>query len=656
MKMSRLRKLRKRKSTEGISSGLTEDRSPSTGQEDGSGDQVVVEHGIHLYSVSPKTTIIEEYWIDEPFARILIGRVKGDADEETGVRYYVDEIRLTKDEQKAYRTIVDILTRELSPPDIGKEGETRTAIVEGAKRLIRKYKKAFRKVEDEAWSKILYYLERDMLGYGQINAIMNDPEIEDVSCDGIDSPIFVWHRKYESIPTNIVFKNKEVLDDYIVKLAHKSGKHVSSAFPIVDAMLHGKHRLAASFRDEISPKGSTFTIRKFRDDPLSIIDLITLGTITEEMAAYFWVLLEHRATIIVLGGTGSGKTTTLNALASLIKPGMKIVTVEETAELNLPHENWVQLVSRESFGLTGSRAGQISLFDLVRMSLRYRPDYLVVGEVRGEEAFVLFQALATGHGGLSTMHADNLDYGIKRLTSPPMNISETYIPLMNVAAMIERVPLNATDDSSPTFGRRMRNLWEVKDLGEYINVSEWEPSTDTYVVHADESYILGRLAAKSGTKRSELMMEMERRKEVLSWMVKTGKRGVKEVSKIIAEYYSDPESTVMRMNGLAKNLKITLPETDGTDFREEENQLSVTGLTSLEKETESMRVILELVDSSGGVVELEKARKMTKLDAVAFWKGVDKLKRSGVIVSGERSEDGGPKTYLVSTRLAKTGG
>ncbi|MEE8186300.1 MAG: hypothetical protein V3T99_01385, partial [Nitrososphaerales archaeon] len=141
----------------------------------------------------------------------------------------------------------------------------------------------------------------------------------------------------------------------------------------------------------------------------------------------------------------------------------------------------------------------------------------------------------------------------------------------------------------------------------------------------------------------------------LSWMVKTGIRGVKEVSKIIAEYYSDPESTVVRMNGLAKNLKITLPETDGTDLREEENQLSATALTSLEKETESMRVILELVDSSGGVVELEKARKMTKLEAVAFWKGVDKLKRSGVIVSGERSEDGGPKTYLVSTRLAKNG-
>ena len=656
MNISRLRKLWHKRSANRASSAVTEDSSRRTGQEDGSPDQVIVEEGINLYPISPETTIIEEYWINEPFAKIVIGKVKGKSDEEAGVRYFVDEVRLTKDERNAYRTIVDILTRELSPPDIGKEVETRTAIVDGANRIIQKYKKAFRKVEEESWSNILYYLERDMLGYGQINGIMNDPQIEDVSCDGIDSPIFVWHRKYESIPTNIVFKNKEVLDDYIVKLAHKSGKHVSSAFPIVDAMLHGKHRLAASFRDEISPKGSTFTIRKFRDEPLSIIDLITLGTITEEMAAYFWILLEHRATIIVLGGTGSGKTTTLNALASLIKPGMKIVTVEETAELNLPHDNWVQLVSRESFGLTGSKAGQISLFDLVRMSLRYRPDYLVVGEVRGEEAFVLFQALATGHGGLSTMHADNLDYGIKRLTSPPMNISETYIPLMNVAAMIERVPLNSTDDSSPTFGRRMRNLWEVKDVGEYINVSEWEPSTDTYVSHTDASYILGRLAAKSGKKRSQLMMEMERRKEVLSWMVKTGLRSVKEVSKIIAEYYADPESTVRRMNGLAKNIKITTTETVVTDPREEENQLAVNTSTSLEKETESMRVILELVDSMGGVVELEKAMKISKLDTVAFWKGVDKLKRSGVIVSGERSEGGVPKTYIVSTRLAKNEG
>ena len=352
------------------------------------GEEVVVD------PVPENAEILDEYWVREKYARVVIARPP----ESSTIMYYVDEVKLNPDERVAYLKISDIIAREMNPAEIGKEEDVRKELLKEARRLSMKYERAFKTVTRAGWDKINYYLERDLLGFGPLNVIINDYRVEDVSCDGVNVPIFVWHRRYESIPTNIKFLDKDALDDYIVKLAHKSGKHVSSAFPIVDAMLFGKHRLAASFRDEVSPKGSTFTIRKFREEPFSIVDLVQMGTISDEMAAYFWMLIENRCTIMVIGGTGSGKTTILNALASLIKPGMKIVTVEETAELNLPHDNWVQFVSRESYGLTGTKVGQISLFDLVKTSLRYRPDYLIVGEVRGEEAYVLFQAMASVSG------------------------------------------------------------------------------------------------------------------------------------------------------------------------------------------------------------------------------------------------------------------
>ena len=342
--------------------------------------------------------VIEKYWVREPFAGVAIAKMP-----EAGgsLEYFVQEVQLDRRETKLLDKVIQFVSVEVNPLAIGKEEDVRKAILKEARRILDKYSVKYKQLRNpEIRDKIFYYLERDLLGYGPIHAIMQDWRIEDISCDGVMAPIYVWHRRYESVPTNIHFVDKEQLDDFIVKLAHKSGKHVSSAFPIVDAMIFGKHRLAASFREEVSPKGSTFTIRKFREEPYSVIDLMNLGTINDEIAAYFWLMMENRASMLVIGGTAAGKTTMLNAIAGLIKPGYKVVTVEETAEINIPTENWVQFTSRESYGLSGTKIGEVSLFDLVKTSLRYRPDFLIVGEVRGEEAFVLFQAVATGHGGL----------------------------------------------------------------------------------------------------------------------------------------------------------------------------------------------------------------------------------------------------------------
>ncbi|RLI44229.1 hypothetical protein DRO64_04380 [Candidatus Bathyarchaeota archaeon] len=243
---------------------------------------------------------------------------------------------------------------------------------------------------------------------------------------------------------------------------------------------------------------------------------------------------------MIAGATGSGKTTLLNALACFIKPRMKIVTCEETAELNLPTENWVRFVTRESYGLGTTKMGQISLFDLVRTSLRYRPDYLIVGEVRGEEAFVLFQSIATGHGGISTIHAESVESAIKRLVSPPMNIPPSHISLLDALILIERVYL-PKPFKGRAFGRRVRYIWEVADYGRYITIAEWDPLSDTFRTDFPASIILDRIALRIGKSKEDVLEELWRRKAVLEWMIRNNITELKDVANIIYSYYTDPE-------------------------------------------------------------------------------------------------------------------
>ncbi len=351
---------------------------------------IVPAEPIQIASRDPSWRIIESYYVYKPFVKVVI------ADTPEGPMYFVEEYGLTPEDKEVLEKLTDILIEEIKPPTRPEDiKDLRGYVFREAERIADKYREKLGLVGARR-IKLLYYIERNLLGYGPIDPFMKDPNIEDISCNGVNIPIYVWHKKYESIPTNVTFIDEDYLNEFVMKLAHMAGKHISVAFPILDAMLPERHRLAATFGREVSVKGPTFTIRKFRERPFSVIEFIQSGVINTLVAAYLWTMMEHAKTAMIAGGTGVGKTSMLNVISTFIKPGMKIVTIEDTPEINLPHPNWVQLTTRETYLVgTASLGTNIRLFDLVKLSLRYRPDYIIVGEVRGEEAFVLFQAMAS---------------------------------------------------------------------------------------------------------------------------------------------------------------------------------------------------------------------------------------------------------------------
>ncbi|HDI46217.1 MAG TPA: type IV secretory pathway protein [Candidatus Methanomethylia archaeon] len=475
------------------------------------------------------------YPVVEPYAYVAIA-------EEPGTKrlmYTVIEPTLFEEEKRVLERLSEILLEELEVDASSLSRErAEEVLLENAKRIVRKYRI---RIGEETFNKIAYYLVRDFVGYGKIDVMMKDHLVEDISCDGPNLPVYVWHREYESLPSNVMF-NEDELDSFIFKLAYRCGKHISVAQPIMDGTLPDGSRVNATYGREISRRGSTFTIRRFRADPLTIVDLIMFNTISLDMAAMLWLAVEQKSSILVAGGVASGKTTLLNCISMFIRPELKIVTIEETAELQLPHENWIPLVARAGFGARGT---EITLFDLLKAAMRQRPDYVIVGEVRGAEAYTLFQALATGHGVQCTIHAESPQAVINRLTSAPMNIPRPLIGLVDVIT----VQLRTRIGDRPV--RRTSILTEVKgynadrDLIELQDTFRWDPRTDEHRQLA-ESITLQKVMRKTGMTKEEVDMELYRRKIVLQWLIKKGIRRYREVGLVIREYYTSPESVYKR--------------------------------------------------------------------------------------------------------------
>jgi len=481
----------------------------------------------------------EVYPINEPYAYAAIVREP----DTQKIRYEIIEPTLFREELDQLEEIKTLLMDEI---DVSlKEVETRERAEEYLESKVREVIRDYRlKVAEESVDKFIYYITRDFIGYGKIDPVMKDHLIEDISADGVNIPVYVWHREYESLPTNIIYSDVEELNSFIIRLAYLAGKNISIARPMLDASLPDGSRIQLTYGTEITRRGSTFTVRRFRVDPLTISDLISFNTMSPEIAAYFWYAIENRASILVVGGVAAGKTTTLNCLSMFIRPEMKIVSVEDTAELNLPHENWIPSVVRPGFGYEGRR-GAITLFDLLKTTVRQRPDYIIVGEVRGREAYTLFQAMATGHLGMSTIHAESMDAALRRLGSKPMNIPKSLL------AMIDTMVVQLRTEIEGKPARRIVTVSEMVELEpktkDFLtnDVYQWNANRDTFS-YSGRSYVLERNMEKKGLSEEEIGEELDRRKVVLEWMVKSNIRRYTDVATVIREYYANPDRVYRR--------------------------------------------------------------------------------------------------------------
>ena len=482
----------------------------------------------------PDFTVVDRYALEMPFSYATIVEAPGSSTK----LYYVDEIGLSEPEVAAYNYLLDAMENELIISR--KKVDPKAYFQLEARKISRKYSIALPRV---SWSKILYYAERDIAGFGVLDGFMHDVNIEDISVDGVHNPVLVYHRKYERMPTNIIFEDDSVLNDLIAKFAHVAGKHISVAFPIMQGTLPGGHRVMATFRKEVSPHGGTMSIRKFKEDPITVIDMLDLGVLDPTSAAYIWLMMENRSTAIIVGATGAGKTTTLNALLTLTPVNSKVVTIEEVQEINLAHKGWTALVSREAYGVTDEGPKGVSLFDLVKAAMRMRPDILVVGEVRGEEAYVLFQAISTGHGGLCTLHADDSASAIQRLISKPMDVPEAFIPFLDLAITVRRLTIPAAGGGTRVV-RRIISIDEVYGAGNYYSMFTWDPTKDRLVIgDIGNSKKLSKVARDLGISISQVEEEIRRRSVVLQWMQEKGYRNFKEITPLLQSYIEDPEKT-----------------------------------------------------------------------------------------------------------------
>ena len=483
--------------------------------------------------------------------------------------YYVVEPKASKQELEDLDTIKTVLQRALNINRETLEETQEDFLKQAVDDILNSYRLPSRKSNR---AKIHYYIERDMIGYGKIETMMRDPNIEDVSCDGPGVEIFVYHRRFESLRTNVMWEDEEELEHYIIRMAQRCGKHISIAEPLLDATLMDGSRIVMTLGREVSTRGSTFTIRRFRDEPFTPVDLLEFKTFSSMQIAFFWLAMQYGMSMLFVGGTASGKTTSLNACSLFLPWQHKIVSIEETRELNLPHPNWIPGCTRQGFGGEGSSgggkaAGEVDMYDLLRAALRERPEYIIVGEIRGEEAYVLFQAMATGHTTYSTFHADSIQSLVHRLENKPIEIPRVLIPALDGISIQLQTRVG---------GKRVRRN---KAIVEIIGIDphshelltneafRWDNTIDEYVF-TGKSYIFEKIMMKANLNRVEIMDETKRRQLVIEWCLKKGIRDYKDFARVVAEYYVHPEDVMrqvyedMQVGGKKRRRKVAERDLD----------------------------------------------------------------------------------------------
>ena len=399
------------------------------------------------------------------------------------------------------------------------------------------------KISQDTFLKLMYYIYRDFIGLNEIEPLLRDYFIEDIECNGVNTPVYIVHRKYRNLRTNIVFKDSKKLANLVEKLAQRCGKYVSYANPIFDGRLPTGERVNATYTQDITSRGPTFSIRKFVKEPWTPIKLIDFRTLSPEILAYLWLLIEYESNIMIIGGTGSGKTSFLNGIAFFIPPQARVISIEDTKELNLLHENWLPSVAREGTSTSSAKQSEVTMFDLLKESFRQRPDYVIVGEIRGAEAFVVFQGMSSGHPSFATMHAEDVATMIKRLETPPINLSPTLVESIDAVCIMTNARI------------RKENVRRLREISEIVNVGArgfksnspfvWDPRQDKFFFKTD-SVIFNRIAVKYGITTEQLMKEFNVRTKLLWKMYQRKIFGFKEVQDTINLYYRSPEEVLKK--------------------------------------------------------------------------------------------------------------
>ena len=464
---------------------------------------------------------LERYWVVKPYSYVKIERVRNE-----GFMYIVVEPLISQKEKtilmETYAHLRDIIIYDNT--EKGRDNHIDPVAVA---RIIRQFDPD---ITEDRVAILNYYIKRDLSGYGPLEVLMRDPALEDLSCNGHNLPVFIFHRTYGSLPTSITFTESE-LNQFVLKLAQKANKQMSLSNPMVDATLPNGSRIQITYSEVVSTKGSSFTIRKFRTEPMTPLDLIRFGTYDPQTLAFLWLAIEHRKSLLVVGGTASGKTSTMNAVSLFIPQNAKVVSLEDTQEIQLPHKNWLPTQTRE-LNVEGIK-GDIDLFSLLKACMRQRPEYIIVGEVRGREAQTLFQAMNSGHSTLSTIHAGSVYEAINRLTHDPINVP----PVMFQA--LDLVVVQSIYTTGKTRIRRCLSIHEivVEKNGEInpIPLFEWDIQHDTFRRLFQRSKVLNEIAFHCGWDESELEHQLKKREEFFTWALEVETPTLRDLANAIQD-------------------------------------------------------------------------------------------------------------------------
>ncbi|MCD6372058.1 MAG: CpaF family protein [Thermococcus sp.] len=490
---------------------------------------------------TPSSTSEAEYdgraQVLDAYGNVRILKVKG----EPVPIYEVKMPKLTPEEEKILRSVREkaITEIQVDPTAIADPEERRRIFMNAVRRMIKEAAPTFSEGRIEILTSLIV---QAMIGYDKLDPLVRDDNLEEIMVIGTNRPVYVWHRRFNMCKTNIIFPTDREILNIIERIARQVGRRIDQQSPLLDARLPDGSRVNATI-PPISLDGPTITIRKFKKDPLTIIDLIKYGTMNTDIAAFLWILVDglgvKPANVLVSGGTGSGKTTTLNSLSLFIPPSERVITIEDTAELQLSVEHWIRLETRPP-NIEGK--GEITMDDLVKNTLRMRPDRIIVGEVRGPEARTMFTAMNTGHDGcMGTIHANSSRETITRLESPPMNVPRIMIPALDIILM--QVRFHSRKKGTI---RRITEIAEVAGIeGDHVQLNKlykYDPAKDELVPTGVPSRVLNTLAHHTGLTIRELELEKEKRKVILDWMVEKGIRSIQEVGYYIRQFYIDEEA------------------------------------------------------------------------------------------------------------------